>query len=220
MIVIYRACPFGAKKKRIIDDKYELVKKCFLSFKEAFKDVKYNLVVLIDKGNDKFNSIFKGEKIERSYYPDFNEGNMGSFHRQIDIALCREDNFFFVEDDYLFVPNSGKTIKTILDDYEETKPFFITPYDHPDYYTQSKFDYKRKVMLISGHHWQTITSTTLTFGGKYQALLNEYKTMKKYGWADENMWKDITERYKLYSPIPSFATHTEVKFLAPTLKWY
>lgn len=219
MIIIYRACPYGAKKNRLINDKYELVKKCFTSFKNAFKNVDCRLIVLIDKGNDKFNNIFKGEKIEQSYYPNFNLGNVGTFHRQIDIALCHEDNFLFVEDDYLFTPKAGKVIKTILDDYKDTEPFFITPYDHPDYYTQSKFDYKREVKLIAGNHWQMIGSTTLTFGGKYEALLSEYKTMKKYGWVDEKMWSDVTQRYKLYSPIPSLATHTEVEFLAPVVKW-
>ena len=43
--------------------------------------------------------------------------------------------------------------------------------------------------------------------------------MKKYGWADHPMWLDITKRKKLYYPIPSLATHTEIEYLSPSIDW-
>ena len=211
MIIIYRACAYGsALKERPIKDKIELVKFCFRSFKKAFKDVDYELVVLMDKPNQDLRNIFKGEKTETSFYPDFNEGNTKSFHRQLEIALEKKVNFMFVEDDYYFLPHAGKRIVEALEWFD-----FLTPYDHPDYYKDKVHATGKLTRQIDGQHWQTVKSTTLTFAGRHDALKKEVETIKKYGWADHPMWLDITQRYNLWSPMPTLATHMETPFLSP-----
>lgn len=209
MRIIYRACSVGSEKERPINGKIELVKFCFNSFKKAFEGLDYELIVLLDKPNNDLRNIFKGEQTEESFYSDFNEGNVRSFHRQLDLA-GGSDRFMLVEDDYYFVPGSGRKLLCL------EFPFF-TPYDHPGYYTESTHDYKRNVEYTDGHHWQTVISTTLTFGGQGWALEQEMDTLKKYGWADHPMWCDITQRLPLYSPIPTLATHCETPHLSPRL---
>lgn len=214
MIVVYRACSkSNPHKKHIISDKGELVQTCFNSFLTAFKNVKHKLFVLLDKPNPALRAIFKGCTTEETYYPTFDEGNIKSFHRQIDIALQHPyEPFLFVEDDYLFTKEAGEYIDQALQEFD-----FITPYDHPDYYTDIH-EYKRETVCLS-HHWQTVNATTLTFGGKYKALEEMAPEMKKHGWADYPMWLEVTKKYKLWSPIPSLATHSESNQLSPVILW-
>lgn len=214
MIIIYRACSVGnPDKHRPIEGKYELVKYCFESFLKAFEGLEYRLVVLLDKPTPKFRELFKGYEVEETFYTSFNEGNINSFHRQIDLACdYGGDSFMFVEDDYYFFPYAGE--KIIGNDL----PFF-TPYDHPDHYVNPEFDFERKLVIDNGHHWVDTLSTTLTFGGKTEILCKEAETMKKYGWADHPMWKDITKRWRLYSPIPTLATHMENEWLATNVEY-
>lgn len=212
MNIIYRACSTGnADKVRPIQDKYILVKTCFDSFIKAFEGVDYSLTVLLDKPTPEFREIFKGHTLEESFHTTFDEGNTGSFHRQLEIATdSATPYFFFVEDDYLFVPQAGKHIV----DFVKNNSGFFTPYDHPDYYRDERHLYERNVVVYS-HHWGSVSATTLTFGGHRDTLLSEIDTIKRYGWADYPMWLDITQRHKLYAPLPSLATHMESEHLAP-----
>lgn len=210
MIVIYRACSLGSPYKGKID-KPEVVKRCFKSFKKAFKDVDYDLVVLLDKPTPKMRDIFKGENVEETFYAGFDEGNTSSFHRQLDIATSTaHKSFFLCEDDYEFAPSAGQIIKDATQALD-----FLTPYDHPDYYFRDIHEYKREVVLTAGRHWQSVSATTLTFAGKVETLKKEMDCMKRYGWADYDMWLDVTERYNLWAAIPSLATHMDEEFIAP-----
>ncbi len=219
MLIVYRACSTGNPQKiRPIEGKFELVKTCFNSFLKAFQDVDCKLVILLDKPTMEFRELFKGFEVEETYYSNFTEGNIYSFHRQIDLANESKDNFFFIEDDYFFLPSSGKIIEKALTDPDMINGF-LTPYDHPGYYSEETHNYKKEVKLLGGHHFQSVISTTLTFGGKYKSLVNEAQTMKKYGWTDHPMWCDITQRVPLYAPIPTLATHMETPYLAPGVNW-
>lgn len=215
MIVIYRACSTGnPDKERPIRGKINLVSRCFKSFLRAFEGVEYDFIALLDKPNSELRSVFEGYKTEETYYSSFTEGNVGSFHRQIELGLKSKDDFLFVEDDYLWLPESGKKVAAALKELP-----FITPYDHPRYYDEEIHQYPREVEWVGNHHWADIMSTTLTFGGQYDSLKRESETMKKYGWADHDMWCDITQREKLYAPIPTLATHMETPHLANGVDW-
>lgn len=214
MEIIYRACSIGnPNKNRPIKDRFELIKTCFRSFENAFRGVDCNVTILLDKPTNEYRGLFSAYKREETFYTSFDEGNTRSFHRQIDLALQAKKPFFFIEDDYFFLPGTGKIL------YEAAKETFVTPYDHPGYYLEKEHDYPRHVRLIGGQHFASIISTTLTFGGSYESLRKEADTMRSYGWADHHMWCDITKRRTLYSPIPSLATHMEIEHLAPGIDW-
>lgn len=216
MKVIYRACSVGSPDKiRPIKDKIELVDFCFKSFLEAFGGIEHDIVCLLDKPTNELRNIFKGLKTEESYFESFTDGNVGSFHRQLDLALESRDDFLLVEDDYYFLPDSGVCIESILKDIDG----FFTPYDHPEYYKQERHRHPKSIRILGDRHWQSVDSTTLTFGGKYEALVKEIDVMKSYGWADEPMWNNITKRRNLWSPIPTLATHMETEFLSPVIKY-
>lgn len=210
MIIIYRACSKGSPYKGI-GDKQDLVKECFTSFKKAFRPLDFDLVVLLDKPTKKLREIFRGENVEETYHEGFDMGNTASFHRQVDIALSSaHKSFLFVEDDYMWLPKAGEKI------IGNKLPFF-TPYDHPDYYLGGIHDYEREVVVENNWHWQTVSATTLTFGGQTELLRKEEDTIKSYGWADYNMWTDLVRRHKLYAPMPTLAGHIDVKTDMPPM---
>jgi len=220
MFIVYRACSIGnTAKKKILADKYDLVNLCFGSFLRAFKDIDASVVILLDKPTAKFRKIFSGFEVMETFYGGFDEGNTKSFHNQIDLVLSRGQDFMFIEDDYLFKENAGEVIYETLTKHSLPKGFFLTPYDHPGYYTEEAHNYKREVKLWGNYHWQSVISTTLTFAGQYKALRSEANTMKEYGWADHPMWVNITSRIPLFAAMPSLATHTETEFIAPTVDW-
>lgn len=219
MIIVYRACAVGSYKERPIEDKFDLVKTCFGSFRKAFEGLDYNLVVLLDKPTAQFRQIFEGvDTVEETFYSSFDEGNIKSFHRQIELGMEHGGPFLFIEDDYLFLPTAGKHIYDALHT-EESEEFFITPYDHPDYYRDERHQYERIVRMMGDYHWGSVSATTLTFGGTRKALEAERSTILSYGWADYPMWCDVTKRTPLYAAIPSLATHMETPHLAPGVNW-
>jgi hypothetical protein len=196
----------------------DLVRYCFISVMRAFRKVDCKFTFLLDKPNteliDLVNTCDRDYKISTSNIPDWSEANKQTFHKQLDIAEKCLDKVFFLEDDYYILPKAGPIIHDMLDNCD-----FLTPYDHPGYYTEETHNYKRDVIFENGRHWQTVISTCLTFGTHSSIIRCEKKRMKEYGWSDHPMWCDLTKDYKLYSPIPSLATHMETEFLSFGINW-
>jgi hypothetical protein len=217
VLCIFRACSAGNpnKKRPISGDKIDLVRLCFNSFLRSFEGVDYKLICLLDKPTPELRKIFAGHETEETYYAGFTEGNVGSFHRQIELALEYKQPFLFVEDDYYWLEGAGSKIAGAVKELP-----FVTPYDHPRYYDEEKHEYSRDIKIVSNHHFASIKSTTLTFGGRYESVFKEADTMKKYGWVDEEMWLDITQREALYAAIPTLATHMETEHLSLTVDWF
>jgi len=199
--------------------KLEIVKLCYQSFLEAFKDLEILYVTFIlDKPTKELRKIIKDFPFDHNVI-EFNEdgwqkGNETTFHAQIDLASRMAGKVMFLEDDYFFLPKSGVIIDEALEDLE-----FVTPYDHPGYYSEKEHDYERDVYLIANHHWQSVISTCLTFATHSKFIRQHGELMKKFGTADHPMWKEITKNTYLWSPMPSLATHMETPFLAPIIKW-
>lgn len=218
MRIIYRMCPEGnpAKQRPRGMNKMSVISLCLESVEKAFPGV--HITFLIDKPNLEIvqlaDSSPNPHKIETFHFGSWEDGNIGTFHRQLDLAADME-KVLLLEDDYYFVKGAGKKIEKVLGELE-----FLTPYDHPGYYTEDIHNYKRQVRVVGGHHWQTVDSTTLSFASTGQAIRGVMDTMKEHGWRDHYMWLEITKDHKLWSPMPSLATHMEAPFLAPAVDWW
>lgn len=216
LTVVYRTYPQENNKGRPFKGtKIELIKLCFNSFLKAFEGVDIDLTVLMDKPNDELRDIFKEYKTEESFYEGQMNSVVSSLHRAINIALSKKNNFILVEDDHYFLLGAGKKIEKALETLE-----FVTAYDHPAHYDLNSYDYKRDVRLIDDQHWMTVLSTTHSFAGQYQALKEEAELIKSYGFRDHEMWCDVTQRKRLWCPVPSLSTHVEDGQLAPSIDWF
>jgi hypothetical protein len=196
--------------------KEDIIKYCYESFLKAFATVDPEVHFIIDKPTFKiikllekcpFKNTMHTVKIDGWY-----EGNIYTFHKQLDAAAQHDGKVMFLEDDYMFLENAGSVLDSALDTLE-----FITPYDHPALYTE--FTEKRNVIIAGGHHFQNVTSTTLTFATHGKLIKRLIDKMKSFNIADSPMWQEITKEYQLYAPIPSLATHMEQPYLAPVIDW-
>lgn len=217
LTVLYRACSIAnSKEKPIQGTKYDLMKLCFDSFIQAFETVNPKVIFLID--NPDYESV---ELFDTCPFPHEiqtqNIGNVGTFHKQLELAVKLEGKVFLLEDDYYFLPDAGEKIIKGLNKLDG----FLTPYDHPDFYRMEEHTLweKQAVQATGTHHWATGRSTTLTFAGDVYLFRGYADLMHGYGIADYPMWNEITKTTKLWRSIPSLATHMESNMLAPTIEW-
>jgi hypothetical protein len=171
--------------------------------------------------------------------------NSGSLLYCINLALGIEKNssfkpvkkneiIYFVENDYIHLDNS----KNILINAFKLKADYVSLYDHPDKYGKGSTEFKEKrkyeqffdnpdtkVILGDFCHYKTSISTTCTFATKFKTLQEDYnfflKMCKKDIPRDHKIFKALTKSGRnLYTPIPSFSTHTDKKDLAPLRNWF
>lgn len=121
-------------------------------------------------------------------------GNHGTFLMQIDLLLKSGAPIVaFVEDDYIFLENSFTEALEFMTKHADAD--FVTLYDHKDYYTESIHRYPREMRLGTLRHWQTVSSTCLTFLVKRDALIDAADTLRSYAkdnW-DSSMFMALTK---------------------------
>lgn len=146
---------------------------------------------------------------------------------------------YFVEDDYLHLPESPTLIEEGLKLAD-----YVTLYDHPDKYVDKENGgnpYVRgggertRVLLSKSSHWKQTNSTTHTFAVKVRTLKEDKSVWWKHtehyhGLNDFEGFKQLSgvgkisnyfsgKRRKLISCIPGRSTHIELAHLAPLVDW-
>jgi len=165
------------------------------------------------------------------------------------------DVVYFAEDDYFYLPQRFGSMVEMARSAPDVH--FVTPYDHLDYYTLEIHNNPREVRFVGGCHWQTVSTTCMTFMTTKAVLNRAAEVLLTYakGNTDVGMWSSLTkarlddfataksariqdslpyvmgawqhcfkqimmgERYRLWSPIPTIATHMENRFLSPGFDW-
>tara|TARA_Y100000114_G_C11751036_1_gene324348 strand:+ start:1531 stop:2223 length:693 start_codon:yes stop_codon:yes gene_type:complete len=154
----------------------------------------------------------------------------GTFNLALDKALKFDDEeiVYFIENDYLHLPNSSKAIIEGL-----TFADYTTLYDHPDKYWDPSIGGNpyckggaevTRVHCGSLRHWKLTNSTTMTFASKVKTLKDDEDILRSYTQGshphDFQMFLALGKKQKtLSSPIPSYSTHGEERFLARHIKW-
>ena len=156
----------------------------------------------------------------------------GTFRMVYEDAIKNDPNDFiyFLEDDYLHLPNSYDALlsvasKNIVD--------YITLYDHPDKYNGNIVS---NPFVVSGgeetmlfwcgkHHWKVTNSTTMTFGA-FSDILREDKetfwrwTETRHPYDYQLFWDlQLFKNRRLVCAAPSLSTHGETKNLAVGIDW-
>lgn len=156
----------------------------------------------------------------------------GTFRLGYEYALqhfADNDCVYFLENDYVHKPGSLSVLKEGLCCRESD---YVSLYDHPDKYgynSDNKFviggGENTRVLLTMSSHWRITNSTTMTFA----AFVSTLKKDKSIFWRwtstkhpfDYQIFIELKylKGRNLITPIPSYATHGEVRFLAPLLDW-
>jgi hypothetical protein len=144
--------------------------------------------------------------------------NEGSLLATYEAARDIAGDIYYVEDDYLHLPNSIKLIAQALPSLG-----LVTGYDHEDRYVRDDdLTYGKELITFdaaSNRHWRTAESTTCTFA------ISEAMRKKVQGFADKFMLYDrklFRKLYKkgvrLWTPIPGITTHVDTA-LSPGIDW-
>ena len=211
MITIYRVCSKNSANPPPIyknePNKLKLIKFCLESFLRTNPD---EIIFLLDQVEDK--SMFEkyGKVVDCSGL-----GNVGTFHKQIELGK-EMDKVFFCEDDYYWRPDTFKLLEKAVDYFD-----FVSPYDHPSQYVpNSGFENKFEMKMIDNIVYRDSPSNTLTFATSKCVLQKTWEKMMTFGKRDHAMFTALRqEGYRIWCPTYSFATHMVEGLLAPNVEW-
>lgn len=156
----------------------------------------------------------------------------GSWRHVYDYAMQSfndTDIIYFVEDDYLHLPNSAKVLlegMAIAD--------YVSLYDHNDKYIPSTnggnpfvgidCGETTKVFRTESTHWKLTNSTTMTFATTHLQLKQDNDVWQKYTQGSHpNDFQCFLELRalgcSLITPIPGYSTHCEPRWASPGIDW-
>lgn len=222
--IIYRISSSTNTKNR---PDYFSKEKCFMNFIKVFSTD--NVFVVADNCTAEM-LTFLLKYINKSNLIQTNLGNSRSFIYSMNFALSNfyeYDSVYFVEDDYLHLPNSKYILKEglCLTDY-------ITGYDHPDKYIDngsnpyiSQGGEVTRVLLSKSRHWKLTNSTTMSFLTRIKTLREDKDIIEHFCRGDIpedfNMFCFLIQNKgrKLISALPGITTHMETDHLAPLIEW-
>lgn len=208
MKIVYRISPFKPDNPSVYypDDKWKLVQMCHNSFLNAGGS-NYETTYVVDSCD--WGKLFKGKIIEINSH-----NKNSSLLAAYDSAMGMDDDILFVEDDYLWVPDTIPLMEVAL----KTLPV-LSPYDHPAHYIEDRFDKRYEMKLIGNHTYRTCPSNTHTFAIQKDVLKENIEMMRKWGVSDHQMFTELNKTAQIWCPVPSFATHLANGCLAPNVEW-
>ena len=225
-------------------DKRSLIKVCFKSLYNSVKDYPHKITILGDRLSDEMQDFFRQYPVTL-----LNEelGNDKSIRRQIELALeAPEDEWiYFVEDDYLHVPQTFKWIDDLVTNRAQyiskkrlarqlrfikirldNRPLVIHTPDYPDRYLPKYLRFSL-IFLSKYCHWRQVTNTTFTMmmQGKtvrgYKDILLRSAIGADDGFLSRRMYAGLRLGRKalVVSPIPGLSTHMHTEVMTPLVDW-
>lgn len=210
MNIIYRISPFKPDNPSVFypEDKYKMVQLCHDSFLKA-GGANYPITYVIDscdwgKDFEKYGKIINFEA----------HSKVKSLLMAFEIGLNTKDDVLFLEDDYLWRPNTLPLLEIAT---KELK--VVSPYDHPAHYIEERFDKRYELRLLGNTVYRTCPSNTHTFAIDKDTLAQNYDLIASHGVQDHQMFTELKKKAQLWCPTYSFATHLANGCLAPNIRW-
>lgn len=228
MDVFYRISDAGYKK---IKPDYINNETCLNNFVTKFANMSNIKVIADNVSDDTYNMICKYVDKENITKVSIGHG-AGTFNLALDMALKLPSlNYvYFVENDYLHKDDSWEVLREGI----HIGFPYVTLYDHIDKYIpkhqggnpfiESDGGEHSKVYLTKSCHWKITNSTTMTFASTVKDLQQDEPILRKWTTQahphDFNMFLELgkNNRYCI-SSVPGYATHGELKWLAPLTNW-
>jgi hypothetical protein len=198
LAVAYRIYPAVSKTPAVHpDDKLRLAELCLRSFRASLGGLRAKVWALLDGCPPPFEELFR-----RHFDDDALEfvrldriGNLATFLLQIRILLEQQDaeRVYFAEDDYFYLPDQFPAMVEFKD--RDPDIDFVTPYDHPDFYTRWMYQGPHEVRVVDGRHWRTVGGTPLTFLTTRSVLQATAPVFRSYGAGnhDASLWFALTK---------------------------
>jgi len=202
--VAYRIYPEVSKIPAMFPkDKFQLARFCLQSFRASLGSLRVKMFVLLDgcpsEFEDLFTKLFDSKDLELIRLAGI--GNRQTFSRQIEVLLQQDyaDAVYFAEDDYFYLPGQFEVMLNFLRDCPDVD--FVSPYDHPDYYTLPIHSSPQLNRKYGNRHWRTAGSTCLTFLTTKKTLAKTQRIFRTYtyGNPDVCLWLSLTKQI-VFSP--------------------
>jgi len=220
--IIYRCCENEILKnqfKHIRPDWFDKIK-CLNSFLKAleYSSELVNKIIFVHDGPKGvlYKNIPKNFEVVKIDY----NNNEKSLLETFKIADELTNHLYFVEDDYLHLENSIKTIY-----YGVLNFNLVTGYDHLDRYTRSDDITLGKEYIAfskkTNCHWRTCESTCCTWSCTREFWNSTMKDAAyKFKLNDRDLFRYlITEKNtRLWNPLPGVTTQVD-KNLTPCINW-
>ena len=225
MRIIYRISDSGYNK---VKPPYINNENCLKNALEVFPWTEYNWSIIADNISEETNDMIQ-KYIPRNHIDYVSVGHgAGTFNLALDEALGYDDEtiVYFIENDYLHKPGSGK----ILIEGLQIGYSYVSLYDHPDKYMNGANPFVEdggevtRVMLSKSCHWKITNSTTMTFAAQVKTLKEDESILREYTSGtyprDFEMFLALREKqHGLITPIPGYSTHGETAWLSPLTDW-
>lgn len=224
MKIFYRISDGSYKKDRLPNATKQ---NCLDNFLISFP--KEEIIIYADNVKDEtFNWL-------SSYGCELVRTNGGSsaagFRIILDAALQLPDSeiVYFVEDDYLHLPNCRAVLLEGLE-----RAHYVSLYDHRDKYIPASMGGNpfieddgaevTKVLLTNTTHWKLTNSTTMTFATKVTTLKEDSSVWTKHTSGtyphDFKCFLELRENGRtLITPLPGYSTHCEPMWASPLTDW-
>lgn len=224
--LFYRICDFGYPKQK---PDYITKENCLRNAVGAFPLDSVKWHVLADNVcEETYKMVLK--YIPKDMITRVNVGHgAGTFRMAYNQAVLLNDDdlVYFLEDDYLHLPQSLDILKEAAKCNNQD---YVTLYDHPDKYSffgagNSLIGQKLAVYYTGHRHWRITSSTTMTFAAFADTLKRDKDVFMRWTRTrhpyDFQIFVELFLFKKAYliSPIPSLSTHGETLFLAPGIDW-
>lgn len=236
--IIYRASDSEKSDVRPSFYSKELSLKSLLVSVKEIKD--FTFTFFYDgSGGDELIKLLKKHVAEVNITRLDHAGNSSSFWEAYKYAqkLPETDLVYFVEDDYLHMPEALAKLVNCAETIQEAD--YITLYDHPiryasDYHFGLDVPHRDNTIFLSNtHHWRAQESTCMTFAARVKCLRDDEIIFDKYVHQvqvpeDRELFKRLQglagyekgSPYRLLiGPLPSLATHCHEPWLAPLVNW-
>jgi hypothetical protein len=226
MKIIYRISDSGYNK---IKPNYINNENCLKNFVNVFDN--QNLEIIADNcSKETLQMITKYVHPNQITKVSIGHG-AGTFNLALDRALAWDDDeiVYFVENDYIHLPNSYKILKEGF----ELGADYMNLYLHPDKFllisqggnpeVDEDGGYLTKIYRGKTQLFGIFNSTTMTFSSKVKTLREDEDILRKWTNTthpyDYPMFLELRDKNRiLLTPLNTFATHGETAWLSPLSK--
>ncbi|HLD98906.1 MAG TPA: glycosyltransferase family 2 protein [Bdellovibrionota bacterium] len=204
LAIAYRVYP-GVSKTPILhqDNKLLLAEAAFRSFTRSLTGLDAKIWVILDGCPSEYRAAFeKHHPAGKLIFVNTDKiGNASTFQLQGKILLEQEDAelVYFAEDDYGYAPGEFQQLVNFIRKGRDVD--FVTPYDHPDYYSHPMHQVPSETQEFEGRSWRSAASTCLTFLTTRSVLNRTWPFFSNFaqGATDAATWLLLT-KMGLFSP--------------------
>lgn len=226
--VAYRVYPKpSANPPRVYAaDKFKLAELCLRSFKASLGGLRAKVWVLLNDCPPAYERLFRqlwsADDLVFVRYPGVPPGTTLREQSRMLVEQTDAGLVYWAEDDYFYLPGQFERAVDFLRRNRDAD--FVSPYDHPDYYTTDLHGFHPEQRAYGGRIWSSRLSNTHTILARQTALREVRRVFLTFEGNvnfDLAMWMALTKK-RVFNPFKLARWSLSNRFWAGSivLAWY